>query len=101
MSLSPRTRGLAVLLVGLALALPARAAKPQPLAPSLRLVPADAAFYSVSLRLGDQWEAAANSQAWAKLKALPAVQTLRKLAEAQLADPKFAEALKIYQQPEN
>ncbi|HEX4592193.1 MAG TPA: hypothetical protein VH120_19825 [Gemmataceae bacterium] len=39
---------------------------------SLKLVPADAAFYSTSLRLGEQLDRFLNSNAYARLKALPA-----------------------------
>jgi hypothetical protein len=41
---------------------------------SLALVPADAAFYGASLKLGDQWDRFVQSNAFAKLKALPVVQ---------------------------
>ncbi len=41
---------------------------------ALDWVPADAAFYSASLRLGEQIEIIANSNAWAKLVSLPSVQ---------------------------
>src|SRR5439155_18980986 len=42
---------------------------------SLALVPADAAFYGASLKLGEQFDRFAQSNAFARLKALPAVQT--------------------------
>src|SRR3954447_22126465 len=63
----------AVALAVVALAAPARAADPAP-APdtSLALVPADAAFYTASLRLGEQLDAFLKSNAYAKLKSLPA-----------------------------
>lgn len=41
---------------------------------SLGLVPADAAFYGASLRLGEQFDRFTQSKAYAKLKALPVVQ---------------------------
>ncbi len=41
---------------------------------ALDWAPADAAFYSASLRLGEQIEIIANSNAWAKLVSLPSVQ---------------------------
>jgi hypothetical protein len=41
---------------------------------SLDWVPADAVFYSASLRLREQVEIVAHSNAWAKLTSLPAVQ---------------------------
>lgn len=40
---------------------------------SLKLMPADAAFYSTSLRMREQFDIIANSKAWAKLRSLPAV----------------------------
>jgi hypothetical protein len=36
-------------------------------------VPESAAFYHATLRLGEQWNAVANSRAWAKLKEMPLV----------------------------
>ena len=56
------------------LAAPARAADPNDAQTSLKLIPADAAFYSTMLRNREQYEAVANSRAWAKLWSLPAVQ---------------------------
>jgi hypothetical protein len=41
---------------------------------SLAIVPADAAFYAASLKLGEQFDRFVQSNAFAKLKALPAVQ---------------------------
>jgi hypothetical protein len=41
---------------------------------SLSLIPADAAYYSAMLRNREQFDAAAKSKAWAKIKALPAYQ---------------------------
>jgi hypothetical protein len=49
-------------------AVPARAAD----ATSVQLVPADVAFYTASLQLGEQMERFLKSNAYAKLKALPA-----------------------------
>ena len=77
---SPRrtARAAVVLLGALAgcafLAAPARAADPNDAQTSLKLIPADAAFYSTMLRNREQYEAVANSRAWAKLWSLPAVQ---------------------------
>lgn len=49
---------------------------------SLNKVPADAYFYSASLRLGEQWDMVQNSKAYAKIMALPAVKTaLQRLHE--------------------
>jgi hypothetical protein len=41
---------------------------------SLDWAPADASFYTSSLRLREQWEIVTNSNAWQKLKEMPAVQ---------------------------
>src|SRR6185295_11963960 len=41
---------------------------------SLRKVPADAAFYSASLRMKEQWDAFLGSKAYSKLMEIPAVQ---------------------------
>src|SRR5689334_17996548 len=75
--------------LGLAAALagPARAAAPEQAAPSLAQVPADAAFYSASLRLGEQWEKFSKSNAFARLKALPAVQFALQQAQAEAQKP--------------
>ena len=61
-------------LAGLSAA-PSRAAGPlDQIASSIHWVPDDAAFYSSSLRNGEQFEAIRKSRAWATLRALPAVQ---------------------------
>ena len=41
---------------------------------SLKLIPADAAFYSTTLRTREQFEAVTESNAWAKIKQMPMVQ---------------------------
>jgi hypothetical protein len=56
----------------LILAAPARAADES----SLKLIPADASFYSTSLRLGEQMDAFLKSNAYAKLRELPAAKFL-------------------------
>ena len=63
---------------------PARAAAP---VPSLDLVPADAAFYSVMLRNREQYNAFVNSKAFAKIRDLPYVQMGLGLLQMQLANP--------------
>src|SRR5262249_17487299 len=52
---------------------PARA-EDKKIVSSLSLIPADAAYYSAMLRNREQFDAAAKSKAWAKIKALPAYQ---------------------------
>ncbi len=54
---------------------------------SLELVPENVAFYSAMLRNREYFEAIVNSRAWAKLKALPIVQTGLMLYKLQTAVP--------------
>ncbi len=66
---------------------------------SLKLIPADAAFYSSMLRNREQFDAIAASKAWAKIKAMPVVQMGLSMYQMQLSNPdsppaKFEEALK-------
>lgn len=61
-----------VIVLLLTATLPAGAEPPRD-APSLALIPADAAYYSAWLRLGEQWEMVRQSKAWAKLVELPLV----------------------------
>jgi hypothetical protein len=99
--LQPRW-SLVVVLVGVLAALPARAAEPGQLADSLKWIPADAAFYGTLLHWRAQWEAVAESRAWAKLKALPAVQTARQKIQAELKEGgSLAQLYQLYLQPEN
>ena len=51
---------------------------------SLKLVPADAAVYSASLRVKEQWDNFINSKAYARLMQIPTVQTVKMLATYQL-----------------
>jgi hypothetical protein len=74
---------LAVLAAGLLAATPLRAADAKADS-SLKLVPADAAFYSTSLHNREQIEAIVNSKAWAKLRDLPAVQLVLKKAREEM-----------------
>jgi hypothetical protein len=78
-------RRLAGILAGVALlallAPAARAADLETLDTSLKIIPADVAFYSSSLRLKEQFDAVAKSRAWAKLWALPSVQAGWKMLE--------------------
>jgi hypothetical protein len=55
---------------------------------SLRLVPADAAFYASSLRLGEQFQAVRDSNAFKKLWDLPAVKDARAKFEAEYKNAK-------------
>ncbi|MCD4726229.1 MAG: hypothetical protein K8R46_01090 [Pirellulales bacterium] len=65
---------------------------------SLKLVPEDAAFYSSMLRNREQIEAIVNSNAWAKIKEMPAIQMGLMFYNMQLSNPdsvpsKLAEAM--------
>ncbi len=53
---------------------------------SLALIPADAAYYSATLRNREQLDAAAKSKAWAKIKALPAYQMAVAAFQQQYSD---------------
>ena len=54
---------------------------------SLKWIPADAASYTVWLRNREQLDAVLKSNAWAKLKALPALQMAVQMAQAELQKP--------------
>ncbi|OAI42197.1 hypothetical protein AYO40_06660 [Planctomycetaceae bacterium SCGC AG-212-D15] len=82
----PRPGGLflgAVVAMSL-VAVPSRGADPASLDTSLKFVPAEAAFYSATLRNREQFDAIAKSKAWARLMELPFIQTAWKEASAEL-----------------
>ena len=54
---------------------------------SLGLIPDNAAIYSTSLRIREQFEAIANSRAWAKLRELPAVKMAWQMYQTQADQP--------------
>jgi hypothetical protein len=54
---------------------------------SLEFVPADASFYTASLRLKEQFDIVRQSKAWKKVQEIPAVQLGWQLVQAQLAQP--------------
>ena len=70
---------------------------------SLALVPADAAFYSASLKLGEQWDRFVQSNAYTKLKALPALQAgLEQLrAESGKTDTPLGHIAAVLKEPAN
>ncbi|HEY1376267.1 MAG TPA: hypothetical protein VGF55_05710 [Gemmataceae bacterium] len=78
------------------------AADPAP-GTSLAVVPADASFYSASLHLGDQLDRFLKSNAYAKLKALPAAKyAADQLREAAgKPDNPLGQAMKLLQDPAN
>ena len=90
-----------VMAVGLASA--SRAADPASMAPSLALTPANVAFYSASLRAGDQIDRFMNSKAYAALRDLPAVQHAIKHfhEEANKPGSDAAKFLKVWNDPAN
>jgi hypothetical protein len=70
-----------------AAARPAAAADLDKLDTSLKLIPADAAFYSSMLRNREQIEAIKNSKAWAKIMEMPVVQFGLLMYNAQAQSP--------------
>jgi hypothetical protein len=80
----------------------AQAADLTKLETSLPLIPADAAFYSSSLRNREQLEMFLKSNAFAKLKELPITQLGVQMFRAQAANPKseVAQALAVLKNPE-
>lgn len=70
---------------------------------SLALVPADAAFYGASLKFGEQFDRFVQSKAYAKLKALPAVQAgLERIrAESGKSDTPIGHITAVLNEPAN
>ncbi len=97
-------RWLGLAMLGLALAAvgrPSRAADLDKIdAPALKEIPADAAFYSASLRLKEQIDIVAKSKAWKKLTGLPFIQ-LGLLAAKSKAGGPFDMYEKFVEDPEN
>jgi hypothetical protein len=95
-------RAAALGILGLALALPARAADDTRVDAALKLLPADAAFYASSLRLREQFDSVAKSKAWAKITALPAYKMARQAVRAKMTDDPQAKAFfEQLEKPEN
>jgi hypothetical protein len=93
----------AVLSAGLMPAPRAAAAEGTRIEGSVNFVPDDAAFYGAMLRNREQVDAVVHSKAWAKIQALPAVQTLWQKAHEELKKPggPMAQFMQFYKQPEN
>src|SRR4051794_11086227 len=89
--------------VGLALSLPASSrAEGVDQIGSLKWIPANASFYTSSLRMKEQLDIALKSKAWAKFKSLPAVQQGLQMLQMQMqANPQSAGVLQMLEQPEN
>jgi hypothetical protein len=70
---------------------------------SLSLATADAAFYSATLRSKEQYDLVMQSNAWRKLKNMPAVQMGMMFMQFQLSDPQspLAQAKEMLDAPEN
>jgi hypothetical protein len=70
---------------------------------SLKFVPADAAFYSTSLHLGEQLDRFLQSNAYAKLKSLPAAQLAAEHLRQQAGKPDnpFGHIMQLLKDPAN
>jgi hypothetical protein len=81
---------------------PTAAAEPDKLDTSLKLVPADAAFYSCRLRNRELFDIIRNSNAWAKIREMPVVQMGTAAYQAQMSTPgsKLAMASTYMEHPE-
>ena len=99
-----RTRwlGLSILIAAILTTAVPQAAHAQP-PQSLKFVPEDAAFYSASLRLRDQYDAFVESNAFAKLKAMPIVQMGWGMFQQQWNNPEggLFPVRMMLEQPEN
>ena len=80
---------------------PVRAAEPY--GNSLDWVPADVSFYSASLRLKEQVDILAASNAWQRLKEIPAIAMGWQMAEMQINNPQGPAAMfwQLMELPEN
>jgi hypothetical protein len=81
----------------------ARAAELPEQARSLRMVPADAAFYSVSLRLKEQFDILLQSKAYSRLMAIPLVQLAKMQVDfqwQQSSEPNIAQFREFIQSAE-
>ena len=92
-----------VAVVALLASPPARAAEFDKLdVPSLKEIPADAAFYSATLRNKEQLNLVLNSKAWKKFAGLPGVQTLWQKATGPQDQPGPIQTIQnFFQAPEN
>lgn len=82
---------------------PARAADPKRAEASLKLIPADAAFYFASLRNREQVEIIVKSNAWKQLTALPFVQQAWKKVQDEYTQPggQLEKLREFYEAPDN
>ncbi len=86
-----------------AAARPAAAGDLTKLDTSLKLIPADAAFYACMLRNRQQFEAVKNSKAWAKIMEMPVVQFVLSMYNDQVQTPgtRPAQLQAALEDPEN
>jgi hypothetical protein len=96
----PRTRLLLAAALLLAIVLPLRADEPK-IDSSLRLVPADAAYYSALLRNREQLDAVAKSKTWARITQLPYYQMGMALLKQQYQSEEFAQVRQWLEQEDN
>ena len=70
---------------------------------SLKFVPADAGFYSCTLRAGEQLQAVTKSKAWAKIKDMPAFKLAWQAVQDEYSkdEGKLAGLRRFYEQEEN
>jgi hypothetical protein len=83
-----------------AMAVPGRADEPKTDS-SLKLIPADAAYYGAMLRNREQVEAVAKSKTWAKIAKLPAYQKAHAYLQQMWTGGNFAEFRGLLEQKEN
>lgn len=93
----------AALAAGLVIALPAYAADDEDYGNSLDWVPADATVYSSSLRLKEQIDAIAESNAWKKFIEIPSIAMGWQMAQMQINNPEGPAAMfwQLMELPEN
>ena len=98
-------RCLAAFLGGLALAVfsvpPARAADLDRLDTALKIIPADAAYFTTALRMKEQFDAVAKSRAWAKIWVMPSVQMAWKMIEKEYQRGQLAPLRDFFAKDEN
>ncbi|MBN1395583.1 MAG: hypothetical protein JW959_11210 [Pirellulales bacterium] len=94
---------LVALTAAICLARPVAAAETAELGSSLKLAPEDAAFYASMLRNREQFDAVVNSNAFAKIKAMPAVQMAMMIIKMQMSNPggPMGQFMEKMNEPEN
>lgn len=90
------TIGLTLLLI-VGTVLPGQSAPPLQEQTSLKMIPADVAYYASWLRMGEQLDRVLQSKAFAKLKELPFVQMGWFMAQQQWENPQYPQVVQIKQ----